>query len=415
MDDLLKDAIADAKAVRETALANAKLALEEAFTPRIQSMLSQKIQSEIEDEDEVADEAMHGGEDHDEEEEAPEAPEAPEAEAPEVAVEPEEGEEVDDIADEIEDADEGEEEDSDEGYDESNVIEIDGVKYAPVVSEEEEDEDEAMHEEEDEDEGYSEDLDLEAVLAELEGETVTEEEDEEEVDESVNEEEEEEVEEEVNENDVSSDIGSADNKVKPEAGDSSKIGQGPEGEGSDKPAGKEDANQEIVDDLKEDIEISEDIDLEEVLKALTEEEDEEEKKDESVEESVNEELNTIKADLEEHRNVVKYLRGKLNEVNLLNAKLLFTNKLFRNFGLSNEQKLKVVETFDRATNLREVKLVFSTLAESFGNKVASKPSKKQESKGSSSKPVASTKPKTEEVISEGFDMKERFQKLAKIL
>ena len=102
-------------------------------------------------------------------------------------------------------------------------------------------------------------------------------------------------------------------------------------------------DQEIVDDLKEDIEISEDIDLEEVFtEELTEEEDEEEKKDESVEESVNEELNTI----EEHRNVVKYLRGKLNEVNLLNAKLLFTNKLFRNFGLSNEQKLKVVETFD---------------------------------------------------------------------
>ena len=422
MDDLLKDAIADAKAVRETALANAKLALEEAFTPRIQSMLSQKIQSEIEDEDEVADEAMHGGEDHDEEEEAPEA------EAPEVAVEPEEGEEVADIADEVEDEDEmaheGEEEDHDEGYDESKVIEIDGVKYAPVVSEEEEDEDEAMHEEEDEDEGYSEDLDLEAVLAELEGETVTEEEDEDEIAEGEEKEDEDEVkegeekedeDEAMHENDVSSDIGSADNKVKPEAGDSSKIGQGPEGEGSDKPAGKELEDQEIVDDLKEDIEISEDIDLEEVLKALTEEEDEEEKKDESVEESVNEELNTIKADLEEHRNVVKYLRGKLNEVNLLNAKLLFTNKLFRNFGLSNEQKLKVVETFDRATNLREVKLVFSTLAESFGNKVASKPSKKQESKGSSSKPVASTKPKTEEVISEGFDMKERFQKLAKIL
>ena len=425
MDDLLKDAIADAKAVRETALANAKLALEEAFTPRIQSMLSQKIQSEIEDEDEVADadEMSHEGEDHDEEEEAPEA------EAPEVAVEPEEGEEVADIADEVEDEDEmaheGEEEDHDEGYDESKVIEIDGVKYAPVVSEEEEDEDEGLYkEEEDEDEGYSEDLDLEAVLAELEGETVTEEEDEDEIAEGEEKEDEDEVkegeekedeDEAMHENDVSSDIGSADNKVKPEAGDSSKIGQGPEGEGSDKPAGKELEDQEIVDDLKEDIEISEDIDLEEVLKALTEEEDEEEKKDESVEESVNEELNTIKADLEEHRNVVKYLRGKLNEVNLLNAKLLFTNKLFRNFGLSNEQKLKVVETFDRATNLREVKLVFSTLAESFGNKVASKPSKKQESKGSSSKPVASTKPKTEEVISEGFDMKERFQKLAKIL
>jgi hypothetical protein len=75
-----------------------------------------------------------------------------------------------------------------------------------------------------------------------------------------------------------------------------------------------------------------------------------------------------------------------------------------------------VETFDRATNLREVKLVFSTLAESFGNKVASKPSKPiKESKGSSSKPVASTKPKKKEVISEGDEMKARFQKLANIL
>ena len=50
MDDLLKEAIADAKAVRETALANAKMALEEAFTPRLKSMLAQKIQHEVEDE-----------------------------------------------------------------------------------------------------------------------------------------------------------------------------------------------------------------------------------------------------------------------------------------------------------------------------------------------------------------------------
>ena len=72
MDDLLKDAIADAKAVRETALANAKLALEEAFTPRIQSMLSQKIQSEIEDEDEgMHDEEEDEEEGYDEEDELP--------------------------------------------------------------------------------------------------------------------------------------------------------------------------------------------------------------------------------------------------------------------------------------------------------------------------------------------------------
>ena len=49
--DLLKEAIADAKAVKETAIANAKAALEEAFTPQIKSMLSQRL-SEMEEEDE---------------------------------------------------------------------------------------------------------------------------------------------------------------------------------------------------------------------------------------------------------------------------------------------------------------------------------------------------------------------------
>ncbi len=80
MDDLLKDAIADAKAVRETALANAKIALEEAFTPRIQSMLSNKIQNELEG-DEAAEEAPVEGEEPEAEEE------------PEIAAEPEVGEE----------------------------------------------------------------------------------------------------------------------------------------------------------------------------------------------------------------------------------------------------------------------------------------------------------------------------------
>ena len=54
--DLLKEAIADAKAVKETALANAKMALEEAFTPKLQSMLSHKLAEELDDEDEVEDE-----------------------------------------------------------------------------------------------------------------------------------------------------------------------------------------------------------------------------------------------------------------------------------------------------------------------------------------------------------------------
>ena len=148
------------------------------------------------------------------------------------------------------------------------------------------------------------------------------------------------------------------------------------------------------------------------MKALSEGDDEADEDAEKAEEQVSK----LTSELTEHRKVVKYLRGKLNEVNLLNAKLLFTNKLFRAHGLTNEQKLKVVETFDRATNLREVKLVFATLAESFGSKAASTSKPIKESKGSASKAVASTKPKSApKVIEEGFDMKARFKKLANIL
>jgi len=429
MDDLLKDAIADAKAVRETALANAKIALEEAFTPRIQSMLSQKIQSEVEDDEE---EPFEDSAIADEEEEVPfdepavagEEEVAPEAE-PEMAVEPEVGEEevpFEDpaIADETEEVpfDEPAVEEPIEG-----VIEINGVKYAPVVSEEEEEpEADEMYEEE---EPSEDELDLEAILRELDDEDdeVTEDYDENAVGDGLDSDEVETADEaELAENDVSSDIGASDNKVNDEANDSSKTGaQGPEGEGSDVEAGKEDDNNEVVDDLVEvngvtyskvqEEDEEEDIDLEEILKALSEGDDEEEDAEAQAEA-----VSKLTSDLEEHRNVVKYLRSKLNEVNLLNAKLLFTNKLFRAHGLTNEQKLKVVETFDRAKNLREVKLVFSTLAESFGSKMTSTSKPIKESKGIASKAVASTKPKsTPKVIEDGFDMKQRFKKLANIL
>jgi hypothetical protein len=362
MDDLLKEAIADAKAVRETALENAKMALEEAFTPRLQSMLSQKIQTEMEDEEgeEVAAEM------EDEEDVLAAQDEVPGDEEP--AMEQDDEEEMLAAQDEVP----GEE-------DEEGVIEINGVKYAPVVSEEEEDEEggEAMEEEEEE-EG---DLDLEAVIRELESEL----DDEEAVEESENPYDNDEQHDDmkkVAEQSDSSDIGKGDNKVDvADAGDEEDPGKGKlkEQEGED----------------------DEDIDLDEVLKALSEEEDEEEEVTEVAK---------LRSDLDEHRSVIETLRGKLNEVNLLNAKLLFTNKLFRKYGLNNEQKMKVVEQFDRAGTLREVKLVYSTLGESFGaarNNI-------NESKGAASKPVASTKSE-KKVISEGNELKDRFKKLANIL
>ena len=465
MDDLLKDAIADAKAVRETALANAKIALEEAFTPRIQSMLSNKIQNELEGDDEAAEEAPV-------EQEEPEAEEEPEiAVEPEIGEEPiaagEEGEEEflaaqDEVPGEEVPAPEAEPEDvlaaqdevpGDEWSEEEpeaieGVIEINGVKYAPVVSEEDEDPLEPRRsgdavdvEEQEEDE-----LDLEAILRELEDEADEEEleedtpaYDESDVGDGLSSDEAETADEAELAEDLqdSSEIGAGDNKVDADSADSSDVGQGSEEPASaDAPAaGHENPEDEEVDDLvevngiryqkvaeqdewearngdleKNEGEDGEDIDLEEILRALSEQDDEEE-------EAAEEQVKHLSSQLGEHRKVVKYLRSKLNEVNLLNAKLLFTNKLFRAYGLTNEQKLKVVENFDRATNLREVKLVFATLAESFGHGPASTVKQPiKEKKGSASKAVASTKPKsTPKVIGEGFDMKERFQKLANIL
>jgi hypothetical protein len=393
MDELLKDAIADAKAVRETALANAKLALEEAFTPRLKSMLSKKIQSEMEDavdeleiddmdgedgEEEEAKDEMAGkssymgrdGEEMDDED----GEEAPEADM-EADMEDDMGDEDDmDMGDE-----DGEEEMEDEG-----VIEINGVKYAPVMEAEEDEEAEEVDEMKDEDDDeMDEDLDLDEILKELE-----------EVDEA------DEVDEEV---DQSSGIGSGDNK-KGDVDKSSGIGTA--GKAKMTEAEDEDEAEEVDESEKveDDDEVDEDIDLEEVIKALSEDE---------VTEST-EEVVTLKGDLKEHRKVVRYLREKLNEVNLLNAKLLFTNKLFRAFGMTNEQKMKVVETFDRAKTLREIKLVYTTVAENFGNENI-KPIKETRTKGSASKAVASTKSTKQEIISESDDMKQRFQKLANIL
>jgi len=151
------------------------------------------------------------------------------------------------------------------------------------------------------------------------------------------------------------------------------------------------------------------IDLDDVLKALSEDDSDD---DDDDSEEVQAENAKLKSALGEHRQVVKYLKSKLNEVNLLNAKLLFTNKLFKSHNLNNDQKIKVVETFDRAKSLREVKLVFSTLAESFG--YAGSINSKKAVYESASKAVSSTKPKRK-VISEGQDMADRFKKLAGLI
>ena len=159
----------------------------------------------------------------------------------------------------------------------------------------------------------------------------------------------------------------------------------------------------------------EEIDLEEILREIeAEDEDEEE---------IVAENRKMRGELKEYRDAVLYLRSKLNEVNLLNAKLLFTNKLFKAFNMDVSQKMRVVETFDRAATPREAKLVYTTLAETFQGKPVSRKKRgrrtvtegiasratgartRREGTGDSSVPT---------VLAEGKDLAARFKKLAGI-
>jgi hypothetical protein len=112
--------------------------------------------------------------------------------------------------------------------------------------------------------------------------------------------------------------------------------------------------------------------------------------------------------LNEAEDVIRYVKGQLNEVNLLNAKLLYTNKLFKEYNMNNTHKMRIVEMFDLAKNVREVKLTYANIAESlnFGGSEMKKKvvattnsTVRSITEGLSSQPVGSTKPK--EIISEG--------------
>ena len=358
MSDLLKEAIADAKAVRETALANAKMALEEAFTPQLKSMLSAKLR---EDEDELEDEVPFEQDEVPGEEELMAQDEFPGEEVP--------GEEELMAQDEFP----GEEEEvpleqdefpgEDELGDEEGVIEINGVKYAPVIAEDDEEFGDEVPGEEDE-------LDLESIIKELEDEL----DDEETVEEQDD---------------------AYDKNVE----------------------GKKDS--EHIQNMKEQEDEDEELEIDESLFEQEDEDEELEEQDDAYDKNVegkkdSEHIQNMKEELGEYKAAVRFLKDKLHEVNILNAKLLFTNKLFKEFVLDNNQKLKVVETFDRAQTTREIKLVYSTLAESFkGGKVTRK-SKIRESASTKS---GSTKPskQSRKVITEEAHVANRFRELAGLI
>ena len=331
MSNLLKEAIADAKAVRATALANAKAALEEAFQPKLEAMLAEKLKNEI--------------------------------------------------------ADSSDMENSDPMGDN------DGMPLTVDESQMEITDDE-----------------LNEILAELEGEL-----------------------DEAGQVDPNVPVAPAPAPVDPMAQAPAPVAPAPVDPMAQAPApvapAPVDPMTQATAPVAEDMQGDEIVDLQELLDSLNDDEsegeeitegEEEEEDEEVVDEKIEDEKVTesLQAELNEAMSTVQYLRDQLNEVNLLNAKLLYTNKLFNQFNLDQKQKLKVVETFDLSKSIREVKLSYTILSESYslGGSVVKKTNTtaKTITEGLASKPVASTAPKKDLIVENSNVMASRFQKLAGI-
>ena len=69
--------------------------------------------------------------------------------------------------------------------------------------------------------------------------------------------------------------------------------------------------------------------------------------------------------MNESNKALQSVRGELNEVNLLNSKLLYVNRIFKQNSLDDPQKLRVVETLDKANSIKEAKLIYETIKDSF--------------------------------------------------
>lgn len=159
------------------------------------------------------------------------------------------------------------------------------------------------------------------------------------------------------------------------------------------------------------------INLEELLAELNDVKEEappvvESKDDDNGEEKCD--VDESKEHLAEALKTIEFLRDQLNEVNLLNAKLLYTNKIFKAHALNQGQKMKIIESFDLAKSVREVKLAFNNLSEALNFSKVKAPAKKAITEGFASQSVGTTKPVEKIVTAPVNEMASRFQKLAGI-
>jgi hypothetical protein len=393
--DLLKEAIADAKAVKETAIANAKAALEEAFTPQIKSMLAAQILAE-EEEDDLAEadkvnmekDEMEEGYGMDDTNEAEEIDE--EFDLEEILAELELDEE-----DEMTEEDIYEAEEAESLEEEINLDEMDEDELKALI------------------EDVIEDM-IKSGELEAGGDPV-----------EFSDEEEEEGEEEMDmgdmeaEEEIEEGLKDLISKIKVAVGNEGEIVKTWLAKQDPKLVANATTDKEAYNDLLDSLrkEFSKDYDGSQMAKfyqALSKI-----VKGEELKTFISKDPSGLSAprkigesvELAEALKAIKILKKELNEVNLLNSKLLYVNKIFRNKNLTESQKVKVLSAFDKATSVRETKVIYETLNEGLVSKITTKSSIK-ESLGMASKP-AGVAPK--QPIVESDQMVQRFQKLAGIL
>jgi hypothetical protein len=387
--DLLKEAIADAKAVKETAIVNAKAALEEAFTPYLKEKLAAKL-AEMDDMDEADEMTEMKEKDMKETYDMEEAKHMDKKEMDEMEMdemEMDEAKEMDemDLDELLRELDAMDEEDStmEEG---KAAYEYEKGKKAGKK--------EAMNEEEDllNDPKYPADNNAHGNVAEAEEEEGYADEDADGVEDS----EDEEIDiENMDESDLKSFIeGVIADMVA--AGELEGGSEGMEGEEEESEEEVEINERKKYGGNKGDVPAKKRGD----------------KKDTAEEEGVEDykkKLKEMKAELDEAYNALSTIKTELQEVNLFNAKLLYTNKIFKSKNLTESQKVKVLAAFDKAASVKEAKLVFETLSE--GMKETKKTVNESMLRGSASKAagVAAKKP-----ILEVNDQFARWQTLAGI-
>jgi hypothetical protein len=379
--NILKEAIADAKAVREVALANAKAALEEAFTPRLQSMLSAKLSEELdegEDKEEIeemyeddprADKEMDENMYEDEKEDLDE-----EIDLEEILSELELDEGDDSKEETVEEAKDTDEETMDEAKDDEEEEKLDEmeVNYSAETANRAGYAADYVHE-------GNENFDLDTLLEEINNLDENEEED-------------------VNEGRFGEEAESQNEVLGTAAIGVSALVAAAGGLSAIENAAEDPAFQAKYPKVARALKT-----LQGMGKAAADT-----KRNEEV--ARDEELSETRAALET-------VTTELNEVNLLNSKLLYVNRIFKANTLNEAQKLRVVETLDNASNVKEAKLIYETIKDTFtiskGKKVNSQRSIK-EGLGMASKAAGmSTAPK-KAILNESNDMVARMQKLANI-